>query len=167
MNTQAWRDHAACAEHPKDWWYVERGAAGERNKLAQARAICNTCPVARQCLDYAMENGERYGLWGGKSVRERRKLLKGWVITRPCAQCGTKMHITLGGRCGVGNVRYCSTACKHAAWNTTNRESTGTPCGWCGEISSGHSHSTDGYCGWMCERSAQRARFAKLMADVA
>lgn len=166
MNNEAWRDRAACAEHPKDWWYVERGASGRQSKVAQARAICNGCPVARQCLDYAMENGERYGMWGGKSVRERRKLLNGWVITRPCGHCNTPMRITLGGNAGAANVRYCSNACRQAAWNAPHYISTGTPCSWCGEITSGHS-TTAGYCGWICERSAQRARFAKLTADVA
>jgi WhiB family redox-sensing transcriptional regulator len=38
------------------------------------KKICATCPVTEQCLEFAMENDERFGVWGGKTERERRKL---------------------------------------------------------------------------------------------
>ena len=159
-----WRDKAACSEYPKDWWYVERGSENMRSNIAQARAICDGCPVASECLQYAMEHNETHGMWGGKSVRERRKLLNGWVVVRHCKHCNTEIRVTLGRTNGQGNTRYCSNSCRQAAYRSTNTEQTGTPCLWCAEISSGHSHTTPGYCSWVCERSARRARLNKLMA---
>lgn len=46
----------------------------------QAKAICNgdteskPCPVKQECLVYALVNGEKFGVWGGKSERERNRL---------------------------------------------------------------------------------------------
>jgi WhiB family redox-sensing transcriptional regulator len=39
-----------------------------------AKAVCRRCPVRIPCLDYAIANGEKYGIWGGFSERERRRL---------------------------------------------------------------------------------------------
>jgi WhiB family redox-sensing transcriptional regulator len=41
-----------------------------------AQRICVTCPVAKQCLEYALDNHVDHGVWGGKSERERRRLLR-------------------------------------------------------------------------------------------
>jgi WhiB family redox-sensing transcriptional regulator len=40
--------------------------------LDEARAVCARCPVRADCLDYAMETGQKFGIWGGLSERERR-----------------------------------------------------------------------------------------------
>jgi WhiB family redox-sensing transcriptional regulator len=40
--------------------------------LAPARAICGTCPVREDCLDFALRTGQHHGVWGGYSERERR-----------------------------------------------------------------------------------------------
>lgn len=39
--------------------------------IAEAKAICRNCPVRQQCEDYAKARGEKYGIWGGKTSRER------------------------------------------------------------------------------------------------
>lgn len=39
----------------------------------QALAICASCPVRPECLDYALEAGERFGVWGGLTEKQRRK----------------------------------------------------------------------------------------------
>lgn len=36
--------------------------------------ICKNCPVSVECLEYAMAHDERYGIWGGYTERERRRL---------------------------------------------------------------------------------------------
>ncbi len=65
-----WADQGLCATSPKpDLWFPERGAS-----TAEAKAICRACPVQGECLSYAVNNGEKFGIWGGKSERERRRL---------------------------------------------------------------------------------------------
>ena len=39
----------------------------------EAKRICAACPVRDDCLQYALENDERFGIWGGLSERERRR----------------------------------------------------------------------------------------------
>lgn len=41
-----------------------------------AKGVCATCRVKDQCLEYALANGERFGIWGGCSERERRRIVK-------------------------------------------------------------------------------------------
>ena len=51
----------------------ERGASRVRREQA-AKAICATCPVRQDCLDWALKVGEPYGVWGGKTSEERALL---------------------------------------------------------------------------------------------
>ena len=52
-----------------------------------AKAVCNgldgmpVCRVRTQCLSWALANGEAFGVWGGMSERERRRLKRGHVAT--------------------------------------------------------------------------------------
>lgn len=69
--TEPWMSDAACAEVGPEMFFPEKGGS-TRN----AKAICAGCTVAAQCLDYAMRNDERFGIFGGKSERERRRLRK-------------------------------------------------------------------------------------------
>jgi WhiB family redox-sensing transcriptional regulator len=39
--------------------------------VGKALAICATCPVRRQCREYALEAGEKFGVWGGQAARPR------------------------------------------------------------------------------------------------
>lgn len=48
----------------------------EKSKYRIAKAFCERCPVRRQCLEYAVENEEQFGMFGGKTPRERRNLVK-------------------------------------------------------------------------------------------
>lgn len=66
----SWRDRAACLNSPDaDAFFPEKGARSDR-----AKAICRRCPVRAPCLDYAQRTEERFGVWGGLSERERRRL---------------------------------------------------------------------------------------------
>jgi WhiB family transcriptional regulator, redox-sensing transcriptional regulator len=62
----AWYDDAACAAVGPALFYVERGAS-----TVQAETVCAGCPVRVQCLDFAIERRESFGVWGGLSARER------------------------------------------------------------------------------------------------
>ena len=42
----------------------------------EAKDVCAICPVRGECLQLALENKEQYGIWGGRSLKERRKLFK-------------------------------------------------------------------------------------------
>ena len=64
------RGKGLCMTEP-DRWYPEKGGTTK-----EAKKVCQRCPVREPCLDYAMAAGERYGVWGGLSERERRKLRK-------------------------------------------------------------------------------------------
>lgn len=65
----AWHAEAACRGSDPALFYPSRGDA-----TALPKAICRLCPVKQECLDWAIENHEMHGVWGGKSERERRAL---------------------------------------------------------------------------------------------
>lgn len=64
-----WMRLALCAQIDPDLWYPQRGASPRT-----AKQVCAACPVRAACLDYALTNDERYGIYGGLSVRERLTL---------------------------------------------------------------------------------------------
>jgi WhiB family redox-sensing transcriptional regulator len=65
----AWQDYANCRGADADLFFPERGASTRK-----AKAICAACEVRTQCLDYAISQGEKFGIWGGLSERERRRV---------------------------------------------------------------------------------------------
>jgi WhiB family redox-sensing transcriptional regulator len=66
-----WRDRAVCAQVDPDLWFPEKGGS-----TREAKQLCLSCPVRAQCLDFAMAHEERFGIWGGRSERERRRMEK-------------------------------------------------------------------------------------------
>jgi WhiB family redox-sensing transcriptional regulator len=69
-NDFQWHDEAACKGLPSDTFFLPIGGSPQRK--AAAVAVCNTCPVKKRCLDWAINNHVTHGIWGGKSERERR-----------------------------------------------------------------------------------------------
>lgn len=69
FNTQPWADDALCAQTDPELFYPNKG-----EPTREAKAICGKCLVAAECLDYAVDNDERFGVWGGLSERERRHI---------------------------------------------------------------------------------------------
>lgn len=73
-----WRDDAACANHPEldelFFPYVNNEGRG-LVMYNEGKKICESCPVREECLRFALETNQRYGLWGGHSPTER-KILK-------------------------------------------------------------------------------------------
>ena len=67
--TQAWINDAACRGKPIDWFYPD-AESGQAHP--EARALCGACPVRADCLGYALEMSDRFGLWGGLSPKGRR-----------------------------------------------------------------------------------------------
>ena len=70
-NPLAWQGEAVCAETDPELFFPEKGGS-----TREAKRICAGCDVKTQCLEYALANDERFGIWGGLSERERRKLKK-------------------------------------------------------------------------------------------
>ena len=64
-----WQDRALCAQTDPEAFFPEKGGS-----TREAKRICTTCPVRDECLEYALGNDERFGIWGGLSERERRRL---------------------------------------------------------------------------------------------
>lgn len=72
-----WLRLGACRGHEDpDLWYATSNTVDGNAQIHQAQAICHTCPVLQQCARWALENREAWGVWGGVTERERRKLLK-------------------------------------------------------------------------------------------
>ncbi|PDQ36194.1 MAG: sporulation protein [Candidatus Lumbricidophila eiseniae] len=67
----AWQTDALCAQTDPEAFFPEKGGS-----TRDAKKICAGCEVRSECLEYALSNDERFGIWGGLSERERRKLRK-------------------------------------------------------------------------------------------
>ena len=70
-NPLAWQEDSLCAQTDPEAFFPEKGGS-----TRDAKRICTSCDVKSQCLEYALANDERFGIWGGLSERERRKLRK-------------------------------------------------------------------------------------------
>ena len=68
---ESWQERALCAETDPEAFFPEKGGS-----TREAKKICTGCEVKAECLEYALSNDERFGIWGGLSERERRKLKK-------------------------------------------------------------------------------------------
>lgn len=66
-----WQERALCAQTDPEAFFPEKGGS-----TREAKKVCLVCEVRAECLEYALENDERFGIWGGMSERERRKLRK-------------------------------------------------------------------------------------------
>ena len=66
---QRWLEHAACVGTDTAIFFVRRGEPAR-----QALAICARCPVRPECLEFALVNDERFGIWGGTTETRRRRM---------------------------------------------------------------------------------------------
>lgn len=66
-----WQEDALCAVTDPEAFFPEKGGSTK-----EAKRVCASCDVRVECLDYALDHDERFGIWGGLSERERRKLKK-------------------------------------------------------------------------------------------
>jgi len=69
VSDQPWVDDALCAQTDPEIFHPEKGGS-----TREAKAVCAACFVQAECLDWALTTNERFGIWGGLSERERRKL---------------------------------------------------------------------------------------------
>jgi WhiB family redox-sensing transcriptional regulator len=69
---QDWQERALCAQTDPEAFFPEKGGS-----TREAKRICSGCEVRAECLEYALAQDERFGIWGGLSERERRRLRRG------------------------------------------------------------------------------------------
>jgi WhiB family redox-sensing transcriptional regulator len=65
----SWQERALCAETDPEAFFPEKGGS-----TREAKRVCTGCEVKGECLQYALAHDERFGIWGGLSERERRRL---------------------------------------------------------------------------------------------
>ena len=78
---RTWQDKANCLGVDPDLFFPERGASTK-----EAKEVCRGCVVRAECLEYALANGEKFGIWGGMSERERRRLRRQRALARRAGQ---------------------------------------------------------------------------------
>ena len=71
----SWHDRAACRGMDALLFFGPDGEPRPEREIreAKAKAVCQLCPVRAQCLDYALRNSIRHGIWGGLNYEERAR----------------------------------------------------------------------------------------------
>ena len=115
MDDPDWRDLALCAETDPEIFFPEKGGSTKEAKL-----VCRRCPVRAECLEYALQIGDRFGIYGGLSPQERRRLRRpapaaAVVTEKTCTACGItkpldEFHRNLHN--STGRAERCK-ACRH------------------------------------------------------
>ena len=71
VDEKPWATFASCKDHPELTFFPQT-----KTEEAAALAVCAVCPVRDECLDHALETNERFGVWGGTTEKQRRKLAR-------------------------------------------------------------------------------------------
>ena len=69
-----WRHRAACREEDPELFFPIGTTGPALMQVEDAKAVCRRCDVVESCLNWALENGQDAGVWGGMSEDERRAL---------------------------------------------------------------------------------------------
>lgn len=69
LKPEPWTVDALCAQTGLDLHFPETG-----EPVTEAKAVCAACDVRAQCLEYALDRNEVFGVWGGLSPQERKRL---------------------------------------------------------------------------------------------
>jgi WhiB family redox-sensing transcriptional regulator len=103
-----WTELALCSQIDPELFYPDKGG-----DTKPAKRICADCEVRAECLAYALQHGERFGVWGGLSERERRRLVP---RRRPgrVARCGTESGAQAHRRRGEAPCKACLEAARQA-----------------------------------------------------
>ena len=72
MNDRDWMDQAACVGTPVDLFFPTKHDT--MGRIKSARKVCLSCPVQFECLSYAVVHAISWGVWGGTSTDQRRRL---------------------------------------------------------------------------------------------
>jgi len=69
-----WRDRAACRGAETDVFFPDGTTGPALRDIERAKRICRGCPVRAWCLDWALDHGAAFGIWGGFTEDERRAM---------------------------------------------------------------------------------------------
>ena len=70
-----WREKALCQSIDPEVFFDDESSA-----TSEAKTICAVCVTSQQCLRYALDNNEQYGVWGGFTAAERRMIRRETVL---------------------------------------------------------------------------------------
>lgn len=104
----AWLSEAACRGMSADLFFPERGESTRESKDA-----CAECPVTAECLDFALVGSEKFGVWGGMSERQRRRIRVSRGLRKPGGQEVTAHGTQAAYRRHLRNGESC-VACRNA-----------------------------------------------------
>ena len=76
-NAPEWQERALCSQTDPEAFFPEKGGS-----TREAKRICSRCEVRADCLEYALRHGEKFGIWGGMSERERRRIRRQRALAR-------------------------------------------------------------------------------------
>lgn len=73
-----WHDYAKCKDVDKEVFFLPYGsrASDKNEREAKALAVCKECPVIEQCLQFALDTEEYYGVWGGTTPEQRIAIIR-------------------------------------------------------------------------------------------
>ena len=71
-----WRHRAACTTEDPELFFPIGNTGPALNQIEEAKAVCHRCPVVENCLAWALSAGQDYGIWGGLTEDERRKITR-------------------------------------------------------------------------------------------
>lgn len=108
MRAPAWMRDAPCAQTDPEAFFPEKGES-----TSAAKAVCRNCDVRAECLQYAIDNKELFGVWGGLSERERRALVRGQGRPHHACGCGAPIYRK--------TQRFCSRRCAAKAQRQRER----------------------------------------------
>lgn len=80
-----WRLRARCRDYPGDLFFPLGTTGPAQLQAEEAKAVCRRCPVMAECLRWALQTGQEYGIWGGLTEEERR------IMRRRAARAGTQL----------------------------------------------------------------------------
>ena len=66
-----WRPLARCRDHDTNFFFPIGVTGPAIEHIAAAKAVCGECPVQAECLEFALDSNQQYGVWGGASEEER------------------------------------------------------------------------------------------------
>ena len=83
LRDSKWLQDAACQDvDDASIFFSHNGHTEGLQDVYEAKLYCAECPVREECLDHAMTNNERYGIWGGLDEKERRRLKRDQRLRR-------------------------------------------------------------------------------------